>query len=243
MIEVHSNPGGGAQGGGNDELGRIPLFAGLAPAERAAIARQCRWRRFAAGEQIIDRQSESRDVFFVVSGRVRVIIYSVAGREVTLDDLLAGDFFGELAAIDGNPRSASVMALEETRLAVVGGSTFLDLVLGRPALALAVMARMVGIIRNSTDRIMDLSTLGANNRVHGELLRLARLGDGGEGPPVIRPIPVHSDLASRVSTTRETVARVLNDLARRDIVRRERDALVIVDAARLHKMVEDVRGD
>lgn len=225
------------------ELARIPLFADLSPAERAAIARQCRWRRFDPHEQIIDRQSESRDVFFVISGRVRVIIYSVSGREVTLDDLVCGDFFGELAAIDGNPRSASVMALEPTRLAVIGGPAFIDLILARRALALAVMGRMVGIIRNATDRIMDLSTLGANNRVHGELLRLARLAPRQDETPVIRPIPLHSDLASRVSTTRETVARVLNDLARRDIVRRERDALVIADPARLSKLVEDVRGD
>lgn len=75
------------------------------------------------------------------------------------------------------------------------------------------MRELARLLRQSTDRIMDLSTLGANNRVHAELLRLAR-SDAGDGRrATISPIPSHSEIASRVSTTRETVARALGDLA------------------------------
>ena len=89
---------------------------------------------------------------------------------------------------------------------------------------------------------MDLSTLGANNRVHADLLRLAEAGDKKDNTVMIKPIPVHGDIASRIGTTRETVARVLNDLSRRGIVKRTKDALVVSDLARLNEIVEDVRG-
>jgi CRP-like cAMP-binding protein len=100
---------------------------------------------------------------------------------------------------------------------------------------------LTAIVRAATDRIVDLSTLGANNRVQAEILRRALdTEEDEEGNPIISPIPVHGEVASRVSTTRETVARVLNDLARKGIVRREREALVVTDLGRLEIMVADM---
>jgi CRP-like cAMP-binding protein len=89
---------------------------------------------------------------------------------------------------------------------------------------------------------MDLSTLAAQNRVQAELLRQAQGRERRANAAIIAPIPVHSDIASRVSTTRETVARVMNDLARKGIVERRKGALVIHDMRRLESLVEDVRG-
>lgn len=230
--------------GSAQSLDGIDLIKSLPLVQRAEVARLCRWRRYQAGEQIIDRQSESRDIFLVVQGSVRIVIYSLLGRELTLDDVKAGAFFGELAAIDGNPRSASVMALSETVIASLSAEHFLRLVSTYPEMALLVMKRLAFIVRTATDRIIDLSTLGANNRVHAELLRLAyEQGVGEDGSVSLSPIPVHSDIASRVSTTRETVARVLSELAKKNIVVRERDALLIRDVSVLEEIVEDVRGD
>ena len=90
---------------------------------------------------------------------------------------------------------------------------------------------------------MDLSTLGANNRVHAELLRQAWSSPNNGRSATITPIPLHGDIASRVSTTRETVARVLNDLARSGIVERKKNSLVVHDMSRLTMLVEDVRGN
>lgn len=208
-----------------------------------AIEKLCAFNRYSSQEQIIDRDSESRDVFFVVEGRVRVVLYSLSGREVTLDDLESGNYFGQLAALDGHPRSASVMALESTLVATMRPTHFMNMLAEHPSIAMKVMLEFTRIIRASTDRIMDLSTLGANNRVHAELLRQARVVGTDENVARITPIPVHSDIASRVSTTRETVARVLNDLARKKLVERQKNALVILDVDRLEDMVEEVRGE
>lgn len=224
------------------DLGNIDILSSLASEERRDFEKSCRWRRFAAEEQIIDRQELSRDVYFITDGTVRIVNYTVGGREVTLEDLGAGGYFGELAALDGQPRSATVVALEDTTIAKMAPERFLRVLKMYPDVALRVMVELAKVVRISTQRIMDLSTLGANNRVHSELLRLAKAHDSDDNRAVITPIPVHADMASRASTTRETVARVLSDLSRQQLVRREKDALVVLDVDKLEEMVETVRG-
>ncbi|MSP80621.1 MAG: Crp/Fnr family transcriptional regulator [Rhodospirillales bacterium] len=221
----------------------ITLLKDLPASERQRVEQICRWRRYGADEQIIDRQADSSDPCFVVEGRVRVVNYSASGREITLDEISSGEYFGELAAIDVRPRSASVMALKAALIATLSREQFRALVDGHPKLGFQVMERLASMVRHSTERIMDLSTVAANNRVLAELLREARDNMKGDNEARISPIPVHGDIASRVSTTRETVARVLGDLTRQGLVVRTKDALVIRDVARVVSMVEDVRGE
>lgn len=221
----------------------IKLFTGLSPKEREELARLCKWKRYSEGEQIIDRHGETRDVFFVVAGKVRIVIYSMSGREITLVDMNEGEHFGELAAIDGQPRSASAMAIEDSAVASLSHEHFNRLIQNKPEVGFLALKKMAQVIRNATERIMDLSTLGANNRIHGEILRLAHDGEIKDNVSTITPIPVHGDIASRVSTTRETVARVMNELAREKILKRERDCLLVLDIKKLEQMVEDVRGE
>lgn len=226
-----------------ENLSTIGLLSGLTDVERQAVEKACRWKRYSAGEQILDQASDSRDAFFVVEGRVRIVIYSLSGREITFDDLDGGSHFGELAAIDGLPRSASVMSVTDTLIAALPPEQFLSVCQEHPGISLQVMRHLALLVRTATARIMDLSTLGANNRVHADLLRLARRnGDNETNVASISPIPVHSDVASRVSTTRETVARVMNDLVRKEILERRKNELVILDVERLEDMVDEVRG-
>lgn len=222
----------------------VRLLSGLSREERENVERQCSWKRYRAEEQIIDRDSDTRDVFFVVSGKVRIVNYSLSGREVTLGDVAAGGHFGELSALDGEPRSASVMALEDTVVAALTPEHFLRVIQAHPESTLFILQSLSRIVRRSTERIMDLSTLGANNRVHAELLRLAREAAAkGGNQATLTPIPVHSDIASRVSTTRETVARVLSELTREGIVKREKEALKVLDIDALESLVVEVRGE
>jgi CRP/FNR family cyclic AMP-dependent transcriptional regulator len=224
-------------------LANINLLDGLPSETIEELNKQCRWKWFDANEQIIDRQAESTDVFFIVSGNVRIVIYTVGGKEITLDDFNEGKQFGEMAAIDGLPRSASVMAINKSLLAAMPQSRFMALLTGHPIVAERVLRNMAHIIRISNERIMDLSTLGAANRVHAEILRQARSSMTGDDEALIKPIPIHSDIASRISSTRETVARVMNDLARKGFVERQKDGLVVQRIEQLTQMVEDVRGD
>jgi CRP/FNR family transcriptional regulator, cyclic AMP receptor protein len=223
-------------------LDRIELFRLLGAEERASLARQCSWRHYHAQEQIVDQASETRDLCLIVEGRVRVVSHSVSGREITFDDVEAGGWLGELAAIDGEPRSASLVALTETTVAFMSPRLFQETCTRHPEVGWLVMRRLTQMVRQATSRIMDLSTLAANNRVHAEVLRLAKPTLRPDNTAEISPIPIHSDIASRVSTTRETVARVLSDLTREGLLVRRGNALTITDFLQLEEMVDEVRG-
>jgi len=222
-------------------LVNIVLFEGLAANSLARIAQRCRWRVYGDHEFIIDRESDSRDVYFITAGKARVVNYSLSGREIAFDDIDVGGFFGELAALDGLPRSATILALEETTVASMAPELFVGLLEEHPQVALRVMRSLAHVVRTASERIMDLSTLGAHNRVQAELLRQAR-ATAGENQAEIRPVPVHGDIASRVSTTRETVARVFSDLTRQGLLKRQRDTLLVLDLQRLEDMVETLRS-
>ncbi|MEM7445745.1 MAG: Crp/Fnr family transcriptional regulator [Pseudomonadota bacterium] len=224
-------------------LDTIPLFEVLDEQQRERLAQACRWRRYDAHEQIIDRDADTSEVHFVVDGLVRIVIYSLSGREIAFDDLPTGQFFGELAGIDRGRRSASVVALKPTLVAAMNAQLFMETVCNDPACAERLLTHLTGMVRRATDRIMDLSTLGANNRVHAEILRLARPNLEADNTAKIRPIPIHSDIAARVSTARETVARVFGQLAQSGIVERRSDHLFVRRFDELEEIVEEVRGD
>lgn len=222
------------------DLREIGLLRGLAEADRRALEQRCRWRRFRAGQQIVDRDSEDRDVFFVVEGRVRVVDYSPAGREVIYAVIGPGGHFGELAAIDGRGRSASVVAVEDCVLASITPSDFDSLLRRHPDVALALIRGLVEVIRTSDERITDLSTLGAMPRICRELLRLATPGPGGAW--TVAPLPTQSSIAARTGTTRETVARTLAQLAAEGLIERRGRDLCIPDRARVEALIEGLDG-
>jgi CRP-like cAMP-binding protein len=225
-------------------LDGVTLLKDLSQKERDELVRQCRFRRYAEGEHIIDGQSGGRDIYFVISGTVRVVNYSPSGREVAFDDIPAGGYFGELAALDGGPRSAFVQAQSlGATAAALPAEVFIELLTRNPKISLEIMRRLATVIRFSTERIMDLSTVGANNRVHAELLRLALAAGKAGNSATISPIPHHAEIASRVSTTRETVARVFSELTRAGMLERTKSALVVLDMERLAELVEDLRGN
>jgi CRP/FNR family transcriptional regulator, cyclic AMP receptor protein len=215
-----------------NDLARIKLLRGLDDAQLRALEQRCRWRRAEAGQQILDRSSDDRDVFFVVEGSVRAVDFSPSGREVVYAVIGAGGHFGELSAIDGLARSASVVAIEDCLLAALTPTQFESLILSQPEVAIELLRGLVRIIRTTDARLTELSTLGAMARVCRELVRLAR-ADERTGDWLIAPLPTQKELAGRAGTTRETVARTLSQLVRENIVQRTDRVLRILDRAGL----------
>lgn len=223
-------------------LARFDLFSELCFGDIVNVEQQCRYRRFAAFEHVVERESASNELFLIVRGRVRIVNFSLSGREIIFDERGCGEFFGEVSAVDGRPRLSNVLALEDSLILALGRRAFLDTISSHPSIATRVMQRLAHSVRLSTERIMDLSTLGAHDRIHAELLRQVEGRRTRANTAVIEPIPIHSDIAARVGTTRETVARVLNNLARKGVVERRKRALVIHDVHRLEEMISEVRG-
>ena len=150
--------------------------------------------------------------------------------------------FGELSAIDGLPRSAEVIAHTDVVAAVLNQSDFMELICRTPVLAERVLRHLSSLVRLLSDRVIEFSTLGVNNRIHAELLRLSSRFVSENGSARISPVPTHFDLASRVSTHREAVTRELRRLESKGLLTRNRDEWVITDYARLQLMVKELLG-
>lgn len=224
-------------------LAGITLFGGLDEAARRRLESRCRWRHCRPGETVLERGSESREVLFIVQGAVNIVNFSLSGREVAYATLGAGESFGELAAIDGQPRSTSVVATETTLLAVLPSAEFLNLLQERAEVTFRVLQNLTTMVRSGDIRIMELSTLAATHRVYAEILRMARPDTAVPDLWVIHPLPPLREIASRVSTTRETVARALGQLYPTGLVRRKGKSLYIMDRPKFEEKLASLRAD
>src|SRR6187431_2288366 len=190
-------------------LKTVPIFAKLAENALERAAHRCTWRQHQAGEQILHFQDPSTDVLFLLSGKARVVIYSSKGKAVVFRDLKAATMFGEIAAIDRGPRSASIEALEPCTVASLSAENFERLMLEEPSVALATLHELAANVRRLSERVFEFSTLFVQNRVHAELLRLAGEVGAKDAEAVLSPAPSLSDIANRISTHREAVSREL----------------------------------
>jgi len=201
-------------------LRRLHLLDACSDATLLHIAGLCNWRTVAAKTPVFTRASAGNDVYFLLSGQVRITTYSQQGREVSFRDYAPGEHFGDLSALDGLQRSADVIALQDSQLISMGSAEFLALLEQEPALARRMLQHLTQLVRQLTERVLELSTLGVPTRLHVELLRLAH-DVQPDGSARIDPSPTHAALASKISTNREQVARELSALTQQGLLRKE----------------------
>lgn len=223
-----------------NSLSANSLFLGFDSGELKRIERACVWRKCKSGDQILTRDSLSRDIIFVITGEVRIVNFSLTGREVAYAEVKGGGYFGELAAIDGEPRSANVVAHTDCLLASLSPAAFRDVLRSHPEVGVRVLEKLARIVRVCDDRIMDLATLGAHQRVYRELFRLIAEDPVRPGSWLIYPSPTQSTIAAKASTTRETVARVMSQLTSAGILERKSKTLYVRDRERLNLLIEHV---
>ncbi|MDH3474357.1 MAG: Crp/Fnr family transcriptional regulator [Rhodospirillales bacterium] len=218
-------------------LAGINILQGLDEAVLHRLESRCRWRRVTPGQRLIDFGAESREVFFIIDGAVSVVNFSANGREIAFATVEAGDLFGEISAIDGRPRSASVVAVAPSLIATLPAGTFVELLKTEAEVSFRLVERMTKLVRAGDIRIMELSTLAAAQRVYAELLRMAQPDAAVPGLWVVRPLPPLREIASRVSTTRETAARALSQVYSTGLMRRKGRNLYLMDKAKLEEFV------
>ena len=224
-------------------LKRASVLAKLSDAALASLAHKCKWHRHGAGEQIVDRQDLSTDVYFLLAGTARAISYSAEGKAVVFVDLKPGTMFGEIAAIDRKPRSASIEALEACEIASLSAGDFEQLMLREPSVAVAALRQVAADVRRLSERVFEFSTLGVQNRIHAELLRLAGRPEQRRSAATLSPAPSLADIADRISTHREAVSRELSRLTAVGLIRRDKGDLVITDVAKLRVLVNEAKGE
>jgi CRP-like cAMP-binding protein len=214
-----------------ESLSRVRLFAGLDPNDLESLARSMRSRRFRRGEVIFHQGDPGDALFVVVSGGVKISLPSEAGDEAIIATLSPGDFFGELALLDGAPRSATATALELTETMVLPRPRFRELVEGQPAMRDALFASLAGELRRLTDHVEELHFLDITGRLAARLARLAndRGRPGSDGAIRLDAPLTQSDLAAMVGCTRQSVNKLLGLFVGDGLIRLERETIVIVD--------------
>jgi CRP-like cAMP-binding protein len=210
-------------------LGILDFFSEVTPERLGEIEGQCEFRTFAANEVILKSGSTTEDALFLLDGEARVVIELDDGEEIKLATISDRDVIGALSALDGEARSASVVANKSSDVAIMPRSLFVDVLKRDQGVAFRMLQRFSAIIRKLNTRVRDLSLLSPEQRLYTELLRLARPFDEGPGQLAVQETPGHEDLAAWANTTREVVAYTIGTLARRGIVERKHKTLYIRD--------------
>ena len=224
-------------------LAGIGIFADLPAEDVQRLGEHCRWRRYGAGQQILGQLESTHDVNFIVEGTVRATAFSLAGKEVQYRDIGSGEVFGEYSAIDDQPRSADVVALEDSLVASLGADAFREVLRNHPEVAMATMKLLTRQVRSLTERVFEFSALAANNRLHTELLRLSREHMEDERAAAIPKFPTHADIAHRIASHREAVSREMKAMERAGLVERQGTTLFVPNVGRLELLVREVLGD
>jgi CRP/FNR family transcriptional regulator, cyclic AMP receptor protein len=220
------------------------LLKSLLPAELAErLLPHARLMTVRRGQILLSFGDDSTDVFVVLEGRLRIELHPLSGREVILAEVGPGAVVGEIAALDEQPRSATVVAISDGLLARFPGPFFRDLILADPNMACWMGKRLVSRIRVLTEKIFELNALAVRNRLHCELLRQALDTGILDNRAVIEPAPTHAHLAGRIGTHREAVTRELQYLVANNVVVLERGRLVVSNVAELAQMVRAAAGD
>lgn len=218
------------------------LFEGLAPEVAEDFAQAAHWRRYLTEEMIFDQSSDTLEVHFVASGRVRLLACLDSGDTVTLAEVGGGDVFGELAAIDGLPRSARAMAAEDSLVASIAGHDFVGLLERHPQTAVRMLRRLTCIIRSMDVRLANMSSLEPQQRVMVELIRIAEPDARVPGTWIIPFAPSHSEIAGWASVDKETVARTIGEMARDGVVRRRGGSIIFLDWPKLQMLAKPRSG-
>ncbi|MEE2922208.1 MAG: Crp/Fnr family transcriptional regulator [Pseudomonadota bacterium] len=198
-------------------------------------AQLSRRRLFKAEEVIIHEDDTDDQVYFILSGKVKVTNFSVRGREIWHSDLTAGTIFGEMAALTGSPRSVNITAVDPTRLAILSRQELFDLLEAESDFAIWLLKEMARRLEDRTDKLNAVVAQSLSQRIRAELLQLA--SGQADGGMVIRPVPNFTELARRLNTDRENVSREISTLTKQGVLAREPDLIRILNRDVLEQSV------
>jgi CRP-like cAMP-binding protein len=208
-------------------LRTVPIFAELTDEDVVSLARLTTRRRCPKDSVVFFENEEGDSFFMILEGRIKVTILGDDGREIILSVLGPGDFFGEMALLDNEPRSATAIAVEETELLLLQRADFQS-VAAKRSITGALVKVLTARLRRANHQISTLALLDVYGRVARVILDMAkeegkRLRDGS----MTFRRPTHQEIANRIGTTRETVTRMLKDLERQGLIKVEGKEIVV----------------
>ena len=190
-------------------LENVPLFSGLSEAALTEIEQHSSVKSFKKNAIVINQDDESYSLYVILSGAVKVFISAEDGREAVLNHQTAGDYFGDLALIDRQPRVASVMTTEPSRFMIISREEFMACLSKNPEIAINLIKPMTSRMRMLARNVSNLALLDVYGRVARVLLEQA---EGQEDGEMITPKMTQQEIADMVGASRAMVSRILKDL-------------------------------
>jgi len=220
-------------------MAKAPIFSGVPAAKVGELASRGKLRSFRRGTYLCHQGDEADDVFFLLRGRVEVSSISPAGTRVLHATVDTPQFLGEIGVLGSIPRTADLLTLEDADVWAVEGPSFLAFVIEQPEATRQVLAALARQVQEHQAFVDDLLFLDLKGRVAKRLLQMGTPSltelppDGTLIPPV-----THADLASLCGGSRENVSRIVSDLQRRGVIKRDGHRYVLKKVGALAKMAD-----
>lgn len=205
-------------------LNHVYMFSDLEPAEAGILTEHSLTRTYPANSILINEGDLTDSLYVILEGEVKVYACDESGKEVILNLMGPGEYFGELSLVDDLPRSASVMTLAPTRVMIISKASFKQCLAENAELAYNLIRSLTRQVRSLTDNVKSLALMDVYGRVAHVLLDMAVDRDGVK---VIEQKLTHQDIANMVGASREMVSRILKDLARGGYISVDRKSITI----------------
>ena len=214
------------------QLKQIPLFGELSEQELTLVAERARELRYPKGSIVFSEGDQSDYLLIILSGAAKIVLMNSEGEETILDIRRSGSFFGEMALLDGAPRSATVITTESCQLAQISRDAFLELLRANPAMSQKLLVYLTKRLRDETEQVKSLTMFDAYGRVIRCIIALSQqTGHRIAGGVSIPNRPSNQDLARMAGCTRETVSRAMKVLEETGFVKMSRSELLLTDRA------------
>lgn len=223
----------------NNFLQNVPIFSDLDKDTLEKILKSGIIQSYKKNSVILSEEDTGSALFVITEGKVKVSRSSNDQKEVILAILNESDFFGEMSLLDGMARSATVTAIEDSKLFIIQRTEFLDLLKKYPEISIALLTELTKRFRASTMKIKALSLKDAEGKVATVLLQLADdIGKIRQGIVEIDNLPFQQELANMAGTSRETISRTLHSFAKKGLIELEGSKLRIIDYEKFKEMFD-----
>lgn len=223
----------------NEILRLVPIFSELDDDIIEKLASLGRIREYDKDAIIFLENETGNAMFIIIEGKVKVSRISDDGREVILSILDEADFFGEMALLDGQARSANIISIEKSKLFIIQRKDFIDLLAQHPNVSVSLLQELTKRIRIADMKIKSLSLKDAEGKVASVILQLADdMGKIRHGAVEIERLPMQQDLANMAGTSRETISRVMNTFKKKGFIELDGNKLKIMDYTKFKELFE-----
>ena len=224
----------------NRELLRVnDLLVGLDDHAFGHFVKRCSFHEVPKGQTLIEEGDINSTMFFVIQGTIRIAGAS-EGMEMLYADIPAGQWFGEIAAIDRGQRSANAYAVDDVVVAVAPREVFINLILEHRQIAVKILESLASTIRSANQRMVRVGSLSGVQRVYMHVLEMAEPHPDGDGTWVIAKLPSHDEMAIHSLTSKEVVARAISQLLQGNIAKRDKGAFRVLSREKLKQLATQI---